>query len=251
MKQLYNGKTKTVYLDEATGDHYLLFKDSATGEDGVFDPGSNTVGGSVTGKGRTGLIISKYFFELMEKNGIPTQYIDADIEKCMMKVRPVTVPPLEFILRYFTSGSMCRRFELESGIPFDPPYAEVTLKHDVLGDPLISERICLMKGILSEGEYQKAIDLLIRIGEVLRVELSNLGLTLIDFKLEFGFDENRNILIADEITPDIWRVQDSEGNIPNQVECGKLIIEKLNLLCDATSPAHHIIKVRHPRHIVS
>ena len=75
MKQLYDGKTKTVLLDEETGVVNLLFKDSATGEDGVFDPGSNTVGGSVEGKGKAGLTVSCYFFELMEKNGIPTHYL--------------------------------------------------------------------------------------------------------------------------------------------------------------------------------
>lgn len=69
MKTLYNGKTKTVMLDEATGVVNLFFKDSATGENGVFDPGSNTVGGSVEGKGKIGLKISKHFFEIMEKNG--------------------------------------------------------------------------------------------------------------------------------------------------------------------------------------
>ena len=70
MKTLYNGKTKTVLLDEATGIVNLFFKDSATGENGVFDPGSNSVGGSVEGKGKIGLKISKHFFQLMEKNGM-------------------------------------------------------------------------------------------------------------------------------------------------------------------------------------
>jgi phosphoribosylaminoimidazole-succinocarboxamide synthase len=226
-KIIYDGKTKTVYMNEETGEYFLLFKDSATGLDGVFDPGSNTVGGSVDGKGKLGLVISKYFFELMEKNGVPTQYLGADIDKGLMKVRPVSVPPLEFVLRYYTAGSMCRRFGLEPGIPFVPPYAEVTLKSDEQGDPLISERLCLMKGILEEGEYRKAIDLLGRVGDVLQVELSKIGLTLIDFKIEFGFDEKRNIYIADEITPDIWRVQDKAGNIPDQIECSKLIFGAL------------------------
>ena len=230
MNLLYDGKTKSVYFNETTGEHFLLFKDTATGENGVFDPGSNTVGGSVAGKGKLGLIISRYFFDLMEKNGIPTQYLDADIEKNMMKIRSVTVPPLEFVLRYFTAGSMCRRFDLKPGIPFDPPYTEVTLKSDEQGDPLISERLCLLKGILKEGEYQKAIDLLIKTGEILKNELKKIGLTLIDFKLEFGFDEHRNICIADEITPDIWRVQDENGNIPNQINCAIIIIEKLDLM---------------------
>ena len=226
----YDGKTKSVYIDKTADEHFLLFKDTATGEDGIFDPGSNTVGGSVAGKGKLGLIISKYFFELMETKGIPTQYLGADIEKKLMKIRPVTVPPLEFVLRYYTAGSMCRRFDLNPDIPFDPPYTEVTLKNDEQGDPLISERLCLIKAILKEGEYQKAIDLLIKTGEILKAELNKIGLKLIDFKLEFGFDEHRNIYIADEITPDIWRVQDENGIIPNQITCSKLIIKKLNLM---------------------
>ena len=227
MKKLYEGKTKNVMLDEETGIVHLFFKDDATGENGVFDPGSNTVGGSVEGKGKVGLEVSKYFFELMEKNGIPTHYLGADVEQGLMKVRNLTVPRLEFIVRYFTAGSMCRRFTLEEGIPFNPPYAEVTLKDDIQGDPLISERICLMKGILKEGQYAEAQDVVLRVGEVLKAELATMDLQLIDFKIEVGYDETGKIFVADEITPDIWRVKDTEGNIPNQIDCAKLILEKI------------------------
>ncbi len=227
MKQLYEGKTKNVMLDEETGIVHLFFKDSATGENGVFDPGSNTVGGSVEGKGKVGLEVSKYFFELMEKNGIPTHYLGADIDQGLMKVRNLTVPRLEFIVRYFTAGSMCRRFTLEEGIPFNPPYAEVTLKDDEQGDPLISERICLMKGILKEGQYEEAQNVVLKVGEVLKEELATMNLTLIDFKIEVGYDETGKIFVADEITPDIWRVKDTDGNIPNQIDCAKLILEKI------------------------
>jgi len=227
MKTIYDGKTKTVLSDEATGEKFLFFKDDATGENGVFDPGFNTVGGSVEGKGKTGLEISKYFFELMERNGLPTHYLGADIDKGLMKVRDIKVPELEFVLRYFTAGSMCRRFSIEPGLAFDPPYTEVTLKDDEQGDPLVSERLCLMKGILKEGEYDKALELLVNVGSVLRAELLDLGLKLIDFKIEFGFDAERNICIADEITPDIWRVQDESGNIPDQIECAKMILRRI------------------------
>ncbi len=227
MKKLYEGKTKNVMLDEETGIVHLFFKDSATGENGVFDPGSNTVGGSVEGKGKVGLEVSKYFFELMEKNGIPTQYLGADLEQGLMKVRNLTVPRLEFIVRYFTAGSMCRRFTLEEGIPFNPPYAEVTLKDDEQGDPLISERICLMKGILKEGQYEEAQKVVLSVGEVLKKELASMNLTLIDFKIEVGYDETGKIYLADEITPDIWRVKDTHGNIPNQIDCAKMILEKI------------------------
>lgn len=227
MKTLYNGKTKTVMLDEATNTVNLFFKDDATGENGVFDPGSNTVGGSVEGKGKIGLKISKHFFEVMEKNGIPTHYLGADVEKNLMQVRKLTVPKLEFVLRYFTAGSMCRRFSLPEGIAFEPPYLEVTLKDDAQGDPLISERLCLMKGLLKEGQYDEALRLLVKVGEVLKKELAEMNLKLIDFKIEVGYDEAGKMYVVDEITPDIWRVKDQDGKIPNQIDCAKLILAKL------------------------
>lgn len=227
MKTLYEGKTKSVLADEQTGDVYLLFKDDATGENGVFDPGSNTVGGSVEGKGKVGLEVSRHFFELMEKSGVPTHYLGADIDKSVMQVRELTVPPLEFVLRYYTAGSMCRRFTLDEGLPFEPPYAEVTLKDDEQGDPLISERLCLMKDILRPGQYDEALDILVRVGEILRKELAGMKLILIDFKIEIGYDDAGKMYVVDEITPDIWRVRDEAGNIPNQIDCAKLILAKL------------------------
>ena len=214
MKTLYNGKTKTVLLDEATGIVNLFFKDSATGENGVFDPGSNSVGGSVEGKGKIGLKISKHFFELMEKNGIPTHYLGSDVEQGLMQVRKLTVPKLEFVLRYFTAGSMC-------------PYSEVTLKDDEQGDPLITERLCIMKDMLKPGQYDEALGILVKVGEVLKQELATMGLTLIDFKIEVGYDEDGKMYVVDEITPDIWRVRDEQGNIPNQIDCAKLILDKI------------------------
>ena len=226
MKTLYDGKTKTVLSDES-GAVWLRFKDSATGENGVFDPGSNTVGGSVDGKGQIGLKISQHFFELMEKNGVPTHYLGANIEENLMKVRNLTVPPLEFVLRYFTAGSMCRRFDLDKDIPFEPPYLEVTLKSDEQGDPLISERLCIMKGMLVPGQYDEALDVLVQVGEVLRKDLAAMNLQLIDFKIEIGYDENGKMFVVDEITPDIWRVKDENGVIPNQIDCAKLILAKL------------------------
>ena len=227
MKQLYDGKTKQILADEQ-GNQFLFFKDSATGENGMFDPGYNTVGGSVEGKGKIGLTISKYFFELMEKNGIPTTYLGADVDKCLMQIRDLTVPKLEFVLRYFTAGSMCRRFSLEEGIVFDPPYLEVTLKDDDQGDPLITDRLCQIKGLLRPGQYDEALGILVKVGEVLRAELKKLDLTLVDFKIEIGYDESGKMYVVDEITPDIWRVRAPDGTIPNQIDCAKMLIEKIN-----------------------
>lgn len=227
MKELYDGKTKTVFLDETTNEVWLLFKDSATGADGVFDPGSNTVGGSVDGKGKNGLKVSQYYFELMAKHGIPTHYLGADLEKGLMKVRQLTVPPLEFVLRYETAGSMCRRFDLPEQIAFNPVYTEVTLKSDEQEDPLITDRLCQMKGILKPGQYQEALNILEKVGEVLKEDLAKMALQLIDFKIEIGFDEAGNLYVVDEITPDIWRVRDSQGTIPDQITCTNLLLEKI------------------------
>ena len=228
MKTLYTGKTKNVQVDEGTGTVYLLFKDEATGENGIFDPGSNTVGGSVAGKGKTGLKISQYFFELMERFGVPTHYLGADIDKGIMQVRKLTVPPLEFVLRYHSAGSMCKRFSIDEGITFEPPYLEVTLKDDENGDPLISERICILKGLLVKGQYDEALKVLVKVGDILKKELANMDLTLIDFKVELGYDETGKVYVVDEITPDIWRVKDQNGKIPNQIDCAKLLLERIN-----------------------
>jgi phosphoribosylaminoimidazole-succinocarboxamide synthase len=145
-----------------------------------------------------------------------------------MQVRKLTIPPLEFVLRYQTAGSMCRRFNIKEGIPFDPPYTEVSLKADEQGDPLISERLCIMKNLLSEGQYDKALGVLIKVGEILKKELAQMELALIDFKIELGYDETGKVYVVDEITPDIWRVRDKNGKIPNQIDCAALILEWIN-----------------------
>lgn len=229
MELSYEGKTKKVMKDE-NGETWLFFKDTATGENGVFDPGFNTVGGSVEGKGNTGLRISKYFFEKLEAKGVPTHYLGADVENNLMHVRSLTVPPLEFVLRYFAAGSMCRRFDIEEGLPFEPPYTEVTLKSDEQGDPLITDRLCVMKGYLKPGMYDKCLQILVDLGDAVREELKEFNLTLVDFKAEMGYDEDGNIFIVDEITPDIWRCWDENGNITDQIEAGRALIAKIEAL---------------------
>jgi len=86
-----------------------------------------------------------------------------------------------------------------------------------------------MKGLLKEGQYDEALSIVARVGEVLKKELASLNLTLIDFKIEVGYDENGKIYVADEITPDIWRVRDETGNIPNQLDCSRMLIKKINV----------------------
>ena len=83
------------------------------------------------------------------------------------------------------------------------------------------------EGPAGPGQYDEALGILVKVGEVLKKELAGMGLTLIDFKIEVGYDENGKMYVVDEITPDIWRVRDEQGNIPNQIDCAKLILEKI------------------------
>ena len=82
-------------------------------------------------------------------------------------------------------------------------------------------------GLLKPGQYDEALGILVKVGEVLKQELATMGLTLIDFKIEVGYDEDGKMYVVDEITPDIWRVRDEQGNIPNQIDCAKLILDKI------------------------
>ena len=156
MKLTYTGKTKDVYALE-DGNYLLQFKDDVTGENGVFDPGANTVGLTLEGAGRAGLKLTKFFFERLQEKGIPTHYIDANIEKATMTVKPAEVfgKGLEVICRYRAVGSFLRRYGLyaEEGQTLDA-FVEVTLKDDARQDPPISEDALDMLGILTKEEYQ-------------------------------------------------------------------------------------------------
>ena len=128
----YTGKTKDVYELE-DGNYLLKFKDDVTGVDGVFDPGANTVGLTMEGAGRAGLRLTKYFFEILNSKGIPTHYIDANIDEQTMTVKPAEVfgDGLEVICRYRAVGSFLRRYGLyaKEGQPLDA-FVEVTIKDD-------------------------------------------------------------------------------------------------------------------------
>ena len=137
----------------------------------------------------------------MEKNGIPTHYLGADVDKCLMQVRKLTRAQAGVRAALLHRRLHVPPVSLEEGIVFDPPYTEVTLKDDDEGDPLISERLCIMKGMLKPGQYDEALGILVKVGEVLKKELAGMGLTLIDFKIEVGYDENGKMYVVDEITP--------------------------------------------------
>jgi len=203
MKQIYSGKTKDVYELE-DGNYLLAFKDDVTGENGVFDPGANTVGLTIEGAGEAGLRLTQHFFEILKEKGIPTHYIDADIAKRTMTVVPATVfgQGLEVICRYRAVGSFLRRYGkyVTEGQPLDA-FVEVTLKDDERLDPPISAEGLDMLGILSKSEYETLARLTREISQVVKDDLAKKGIELYDIKLEFGRDaKTKEILLIDEIS---------------------------------------------------
>jgi phosphoribosylaminoimidazole-succinocarboxamide synthase len=203
MKLIYSGKTKDVF-DLGDGSYLLKFKDDVTGENGVFDPGANTVGLTITGAGQAGLRLTKFFFEVLKEKGMPTHYIDANIEEATMTVKPATVfgKGLEVICRYRAVGSFLRRYGMyaKEAQPLDA-FVEVTLKDDERQDPPITEDALDMLGILSLEEYKVLKDLTKKIGNIVKEELAKKGIELYDIKFEFGrVGEEKQIVLIDEIS---------------------------------------------------
>lgn len=216
MKLLYKGKTKDVYA-LPNGNYLLKFKDDATGENGVFDPGSNTVGLTIEGAGRAGLRLTKFFFEHLEKKGIPTHYIEANIEQTTMTVKPAIVfgRGLEVICRYRAVGSFYRRYGLyvSEGQPLDA-LVEVTLKDDARQDPPITEDALVMLGILSRSEYAMLKRRTQEIGAAVKAVLAERGIELYDIKFEFGRSaDSGDILLIDEISGGNMRAYQNGINI--------------------------------------
>lgn len=222
MKLKYSGKTKDVYELE-DGNYLLKFKDDVTGVDGVFDPGANTVGLTIEGAGRSGLKLTKYFFEILKEKGIPSHYIDANIEEATMTVKPAEVfgEGLEVICRYRAVGSFLRRYGLyaKEGQILDG-FVEVTIKDDLREDPPISKDALNMLGILSESEYDQLKELTQKIASIVKEELAKKNIELYDIKLEFGRDvENKQIMLIDEISGGNMRAyKDGQYIEPLQLE---------------------------------
>jgi len=227
MKLVYTGKTKDVY-DLDSGHYLLKFKDDATGEDGRFDPGSNTVGLTIEGAGKAGLRLTKYFFEKLNKMGIPTHYVDADLENVTMTVKKAAVfgKGLEVICRYRAVGSFFRRYGgyVKEGQPLDA-FVEVTLKDDKRNDPPITEDALDMLGILSKEEYGILKDLTRRIASFVKEELAKKGLELYDIKFEFGRAlDNNQIILIDEISGGNMRAY-KDGRFIEPLELERIMLE--------------------------
>lgn len=224
MKLKYQGKTKDVY-ELANGNYLLQFKDDVTGVDGVFDPGANSVGLTIEGAGKAGLKLTKYFFELLNEKGIPTHFLEVNMEEATMTVKPAEVfgHGLEVICRYRAVGSFLRRYGLyaKEGQPLDA-FVEVTIKDDERQDPPISEDALDMLGILSKEEYQILKSLTQQIAGIVKEELAKKGIELYDIKFEFG-RINGEIALIDEISGGNMRCY-KDGKYIEPLELEKLFL---------------------------
>ncbi len=199
-KLIYEGKAKKVFSHDDSDKVIIEFKDDATAFNALKKA-------KFEGKGKLNCLISARIFELLVKNKIPTHFLELKNENTMI-AHKIKVIPLEIVLRNTAYGSLCKQTTISPGTLLAKPLIDIYLKNDELNDPLITkDRIELMK-IISSEDLDLIIDLTLKINEILKTFFKNIQLKLVDFKLEFGFDSENNILLGDEISPDNCRLWD-------------------------------------------
>ncbi len=201
MHLLYEGKSKRIY--EADGGLvFVEFKDDVTAFNGQKKA-------SPPGKGEITACISSLLFEYLKGKGIPTHYVRPG-ERGFYAKR-VRILPVEVVVRNVATGSIVKRLGLERGKPLDPPLVEYFYKNDDLGDPMVCEGHIVYFGWATEEELRRMKELSLKATALLTDLFSKAGLRLIDIKYEFGYDDEGNLLLADEISPDTSRIWDAEG----------------------------------------
>ncbi len=201
---LYEGKAKRIYATEETGVLWVEYKDSAT----AFNGGKKS---EITGKGILNNEISSLIFANLQEMGVESHFI-RKISETEQLVKQVSIIPLEVVTRNVIAGSLAKRLGIEEGTPLKKPVVEFYYKNDELGDPIITEDHIEILGIASLEEVNLLRKKAIKINEVLLELFLQLGIHLVDFKLEFGKDANGEILLADEISPDTCRLWDVKTN---------------------------------------
>ena len=197
---IYEGKAKKVFSHDDADKVIIEFKDDAT----AFNAMKKA---RFEGKGKLNCLISAKIFKLLMNNNIPTHFLKLQKENTMI-AQKIKVIPLEIVLRNIAYGSLCKQTTIKSGSVLAKPLIDIYLKNDDLNDPLITkERIELMN-ILSSEDLDLIIDLTLKINLILKSFFKNIKLKLVDFKLEFGYDCKKNILLGDEISPDNCRLWD-------------------------------------------
>ncbi|HEM6017486.1 TPA: phosphoribosylaminoimidazolesuccinocarboxamide synthase [Streptococcus suis] len=201
---LYSGKAKDIYATADSDQIVAVYKDQAT----AFNGGKKE---QITGKGRLNNLISSLIFEKLNEAGVKTHFIKrlSDSEQLNKKVEII---PLEVVLRNVTAGSFSKRFGVEEGIALVTPIVEFYYKKDELDDPFINDEHIAFLNLASPEEIAYIKEETRRINSFLKDLFAQIGLTLVDFKLEFGVDSSGQILLADEFSPDNCRLWDADGN---------------------------------------
>ena len=202
LQQLYEGKAKKVY---ATSDPALVivdYKDDATAGDGAKK-------GTIRGKGVVNNKLSNALMQKLEKQGVPTHFVQ-ELSDRETLVKKVEIVPLEVIVRNVAAGSFTKRLGVPEGTVLQCPTLEFSYKNDDLHDPLINHYHALAMGLATQAEIDQISKYAFQVNEMLKAILLEVGIRLIDFKLEFGRLPDGTIVLADEISPDTCRFWDAE-----------------------------------------
>jgi len=199
--QLYEGKAKKVF---ATTDPKLCivsYKDDATAFNGEKK-------GTIAGKGAINNRVTNHLMRMLEKQGVPTHLVKELSERETL-VKRVRIVPLEVIVRNIAAGSLSKRLGLPEGEKLSAAVLEYCYKDDALGDPLVNDYHIRALNLATEDELEKIADYALKVNELLSGYLIDLGIELVDFKLEFGVTDDGELVLADEISPDTCRFWDS------------------------------------------
>ncbi len=201
---LYEGKAKKVYSTEDPNLCIFEYKDDATAFNGLKK-------GSFEGKGIINNRMANFIFRLLEKDGIKTHLVE-ELSDRETLVKKVDIIPLEVIVRNVAAGSFSKRYGVEEGTPFTAPTLEFSYKNDELGDPLINDYQAIALGITNRDEINEITKIAFKVNDSLKKIFINIGIKLIDFKIELGKTADGEIVLADEISPDTCRLWDAETN---------------------------------------
>ena len=199
LEQIYEGKAKRVYATDDPKIVIVDYKDDATAFNGLKK-------GTITGKGVVNNKVSNHFFRLLESNGIPTHFVEQLSER-ETAVKRVEILPVEVIVRNRAAGSFSKRLVIAVGTSLYSVILEYSYKNDALGDPFINSYYIRALNLATDAEMEQVKKYSFAINDILREYLWNLGIELIDFKLEFGRCDGK-VILADEISPDTCRFWD-------------------------------------------
>ena len=205
---LYEGKAKRIYAGADAQQVLVEFKNDAT----AFNAQKKA---QLEHKGRLNCQISACLFELLERHGIPTHYVGV-ADATWMVVQRVEVIPIEVVLRNTATGSLCRETPIAQGAAIDPALLDLYYKDDALGDPLLTDARIALLGVVSSELRQRMEALARQVNAVLQPFFRDLGLQLVDFKLELGLNQAGELLVADEISPDTCRLWDLSSTDANE-----------------------------------